>query len=332
MHDPSESPFHPSRPDGTLSSVSNDVSRCDTEREHLDLALRLGSDPACVWSSDSVAGCIDGSRDRRVFPPARPESRLPARQPTGGRRQSFGQTVDGDSLLSTRSVTRVYAHGTSACGITGAIGQPGHMQPCIHDVFNGPGPRATTENTDGSPKAARNHAHERRASGSSTPQRSAPWKLRRDNSNGVGIPVVWRGAGPDAEMSQIAQGYPKSGIWCSVLELQLIPGDGSNEIYQCPGTGHRILGHIIADTTDAPRQTGSADKTSYGHEKPEEQTYKLIGGTKFQYWLTSEPHGSMEGLNVLLEILPDFPIHMVQSTQLIEPAFRYAGLVCGPFQ
>jgi hypothetical protein len=119
-----------------------------------------------------------------------------------------------------------------------------------------------------------------------------------------------------------------------VLELQLIHGNGYNEIHPCPGTGYRILGHILADTTVAPRQTGREDKTSDRQEKPEEQTYKLIGGTKFQYWLTSEPHGSMEGLNVLLEILPDFPIHIVTrpvhsiraaQTGVFDPDIRVAN-------
>jgi hypothetical protein len=322
--DPANSrPLLPGEPHRSLSPVPNDVSRGDVEQDPLRLALSLGGDNACIRSIDFLACSIVPNGEGCEYAEAWSDCSRPPSELTDGKWPPDSPTDDVDGFLSsgTSSPSRARPTGRRTAEL-------GDLESSLHAVFGGPQHRQTAGKTDGSSNTSRNSSREGVAAAAATYRRGQPWQLRRNNPEDTGIPVVWRGEGAHT-------GHARPGrrsVCCSVLELQFIHADDSVAIPQRRSSDPGILGFIYADTAGASGKGRGKEESADGETEAQEYTCKLIGGTEFQYWLTSEHPAFIEGLDVLLDVLPESTIHLVQCPNLILPGFRYSTLVCGRLQ
>jgi hypothetical protein len=340
MDDPHSRTLLSSEPGRALSSVPNNVPAGEVEQDPLHLAFSLGGDFACVWSNDSVARDIMPKGDGFILPGARSGAVRPVGELDIDGWHAFDAAVQADGLLSA---VRHHLGRRSGSGSGSPSGHrsaspsrsadPGSEQPCIYDFTIGSQQRQTQRHTQGPVDAAGDPAREGVVAVAATHQGSGPWKLRRDNSDGTGIPVVWgRECAHGGSQGEGARRRGRAG-WCaSVLELQLIHGDGSQEIPQGGSSGRSVLGYLYTGAAAEAGESGTKETGPAGEEGPQEQSSISISGIKFQYWLTSRPDPQSDGLNVLLEVLPGFNRHLVQSANGILPGFRYWFLKCDRFQ
>jgi hypothetical protein len=317
----------PSGPATALRTLPGNIARVEAQREPLYLALRLGGDTACVWSNRCAPVSAVPGGDRFLLPSARDEPIEHAREPSHHGRHTVADTGETDGVLpGDFGKHRGYGR---PCDTT----RPGGLESCIYDLADGSEQCETEGDTGGTSSATRNRARSGIAPAATTSQSSTAWKLRRNNSDGSGIPVAWYRGGAHNGLHEIQQGGAGTReVYATVLELQLIHGDGSEQLSLREVQGIRVLGYLYADTAEEAGDCGREETGTAFEEGPQEQTSIGIPSVQLQYWLASQPEPWSEGLNVLLELLPGVYRHLVQSESGILPGFRYWFLKCDRFE
>jgi hypothetical protein len=318
-------------PSGRAAAPSNvpcNIPAGKTEQDRHHLALGLGGDTACVWSNRGAPASAVRSGDRFILSPGGSDLGGSASEPEDHGRLAVAEAVQADGVLSDD----FRKHGGSAAGCqVGCLSdttRPGSSRSYIHDLASGSAHRQTQCDTERPPGTARSPAREGIVPAAATPHSSGAWKLRRNNSDGAGIPLVWsRERAHDGFPGDPAERAAPNGAYTTVLELQLIHGDGSQQISQPAVMGRRILGYIQAGAAEEAGERGKKETGAAVEEGPQEQSTR-----EFQYWLTSPPHPCSEGLNVLLELRPGVYRHLVQCSGGMLPGLRYWFLKCAPFE